>query len=130
MTGYRRPYIAESEINPGCGVVQGTAENQVKAPGDGGAGNFIGVYAFESNEKKVIGNHLGIVITGPCKVLAGGNVTAGKKAILKADTTGTFIDCPETEGQYATCGTFLQSGVDGEYVDMLVERGSVTVPAA
>ena len=34
----RRPYIAESAIAPGTGVVQGTAENQVKAPGSGGSG--------------------------------------------------------------------------------------------
>jgi hypothetical protein len=25
---------------------------------------------------------------------------------------------------------FLQSGADGEYVDMIIERGSVTIPAA
>jgi hypothetical protein len=35
---------------------------------------------------------------------------------------------PEAAGRYATCGTFLQSGSSGEYVDMVIERGSVTIP--
>jgi hypothetical protein len=62
------------------------------------------------------------------QVLAGGDVNAGKKAVLKGDESGAFAEVPDTPGQYATCGTFLQSGSDGEYVDMVIERGSVTVP--
>ncbi len=125
----RKSYLAETIINPGCGVVQGSAENKVKAPGSGGSGDFIGVYPFEANEAKAAGESVGIALSGVVKVLAGGTVTAGKKAVLAADTSGTFINCPTDAGRYETCGTFLQSGMIGEYVDMIVERGSVTIPA-
>jgi hypothetical protein len=124
----RRPYITESAIPPGTGVVQGSAENKVKAPGAGGSGDFIGVYAGEANRPKDAGDEVGIEINGAAKVLAGGNVTAGKKAVLKNDTSGTFVDIGTAAGQYAVCGTFLQSGVAGEFVDLIVERGSVTIP--
>jgi hypothetical protein len=122
----RRPYISESAIPAGTGVVQGSAENRVKAPGPGG--DFIGVYAWEANGPKETGDEVGIEINGVAKVLAGGSVTAGKKAVLKDDTSGAFVDIGTDAGQYATCGTFLQSGVAGELVDMIVERGSVTIP--
>jgi hypothetical protein len=125
----RRPYLAESTIEPGTGVVQGSEENKVTTPGDEGEGDFIGVYAFEANERKELGDQIGIAISGVAKVLAGVKVFAGKKAVLKADDSGKFVNVPETAGQYATCGTFLQDGNGGEYVDMIIERGSVTVPA-
>ena len=125
----RRPYKTESAISPGCGVVQGSSETLVKAPGSGGSGDFIGVYPFEANAAKEAGDQLGIEISEIAKVQAGGNVTAGKKAALKADTSGTFINVATTAGAHPTCGTFLQSGASGDYVDMIVERGSVTVPA-
>jgi hypothetical protein len=124
----RRPYIAESAILPGTGVVQGGAENKVKAPGAGGSGDFIGVYAWEANRPKEAGDEVGIEINEAVKVLAGGNVTAGKKAVLKNDASGAFVDIGTAAGKYAVCGTFLQSGAAGEYVDMIVERGSVTIP--
>jgi hypothetical protein len=124
----RRPYIAESAILPGTGVVQGSAENKVKVPGTGGSGDFIGVYAWEANRAKEAGDEVGIALDGVVKVRAGGTVTAGKKAVLAGNTSGTFVVLGSDDGQYATCGTFLQSGVAGEYVDMIVERGSVTIP--
>lgn len=126
----RRPYRTETAVNPGAGVVQGSAENTVKAPGAGGAGNFIGVYAFEANAPKEAGDEVGIVLSGVAQVLAGGAVNAGKKAVLKGDASGSFVELPGAAGVYATCGTFLQSGSAGEYVDMVVERGSVTIPVA
>jgi hypothetical protein len=124
----RRPYIAESAIEPGCGVVQGSADTKVKAPVAGGAGSFIGVYAFEANAAKEAKDPVGIAITGVVKVLAGGAVNAGTKAVLKGDTSGMFVNVPAAAGQYATCGTFLESGAASEYVDMLIEHGSVTIP--
>jgi hypothetical protein len=126
----RRPYNTESALLPGTGVVQGSTEHTVKAPGAGGGGDYIGVYAWEANEAKAAGDEVGIALTGIVKVLAGGTVSAGKKAVLKSDTSGTFVTLGATAGQYATCGTYLESGVVGEYVDMIVERGSVTIPAA
>ena len=122
----RRPYIAESAINPGCGVVQGSEDNKVAAPG--GAGAFIGVYAFEANLAKAAGDPVGIAISGVVKALAGGTVLAGGRAVLKADNSGAFINAPAAAGQYATCGTFLESGMTGEYVDMLIEHGNITIP--
>jgi hypothetical protein len=110
-------------------VVQGSGERKVKAPGTGGSGDFIGVYAFEANEPKEAGEQIGIALTGVVKALAGGTVVAGKKAILKGDTSGAFITLPATAGTYNTCGTFLENGNEGEYVDMLIERGSVTIPS-
>jgi hypothetical protein len=124
----RRPYIAESAINPGCAVVQGSADNKVKAPGTGGAGDFIGFYPYEANEPKISGDPVGIVLEGVTKVLAGGTVTAGKKAILNADTSGSVVVLPGGEGQYNTVGLFLEGGSAGNYVDLIVERGSVTIP--
>ena len=126
----RRPYIAEGAIKPGTGVVQGSADNKVRAPGAAGAGDFIGVYAWEDNEAKDAGDPVGIVLHGVAKVLAGGNAEAGKKAVLKADTSGAFIVMPATEGQHNTVGTFLEGGSAGQYIDMIVERGSVTIPEA
>jgi hypothetical protein len=123
----RRPYVAEGTINPGTAVVQGSADNKVKAPGENGAGDFIGVYAYEANEPKAANDPVGIVLHGVVKVLAGGTVAAGKKAILKADTSGTFEVLPEDEGEYNTVGLFLEGGSAGDYVDMIVERGSATV---
>jgi hypothetical protein len=117
-------------ILPGTAVVQGSKERTVKAQGTGGTVDYIGIYAFEANEAKAAGDEVGITLTGVVKVVAGGNVTAGKKAVVKSDTSGSLIDLPSTDGQYTTCGTFLESGVAGEYVDMIVERGNVTIPAA
>jgi hypothetical protein len=108
-------------------VWQGSADNKVKAPDAGGSGAFVGVYAFEDNEVKGAKDPVGIAITGVVKVLAGGAVSAGSKAVLKADTSGTFVSVPSTAGQYTTCGTFLESGAAGEYVDMLIEHGGVTI---
>ncbi|MDR0710358.1 MAG: hypothetical protein LBF77_09860 [Spirochaetaceae bacterium] len=124
----RRSYITESAILPGCGVVQGSADNKVKAPGSGGIGDFIGVFAWEANEPKAVGDEVGIALAGVVKVVAGGNVSAGKRAVLKSDTSGSFVDLGTADGQYATCGTFLESGGAGELVDMVIERGSVTIP--
>ena len=126
----RRPYIAEGAIKPGTAVVQGNADNTVKAPGAAGAGDFIGVYPWEANEAKSDGDPVGIVLHGVVKVLAGGTVAAGKKAVLKADTSGSFIVLPDADGQYSTVGTFLEGAAAGGYVDLIVERGSVTIPEA
>jgi hypothetical protein len=123
----RRPYVAEGAIKPGTAVVLGSADNTVKAPGEDGSGDFIGLYPYEANEAKDAGDPVGIVLHGVVKVLAGGTVAAGKKAILKADTSGTVVVLPEEEGRYNTVGTFLEGGSAGDYVDMLVERGSVTI---
>jgi hypothetical protein len=126
----RRPYTTESAILPGTGVVQGGADNKVKAPGAGGSGDFVGVFAWEANEAKEAGDAVGIALAGVVKVQAGGNVSAGKKAVLKNDISGTFVNIGTAAGQYATCGTFLESGAAGDYVDLIVERGSVTIPGS
>jgi hypothetical protein len=76
----RRPYVAEGAINPGTAVVQGSADNTVKAPGANGAGDFIGVYPYEANEPKAAGDPVGIVLHGVVTALAGGTVAAGKKS--------------------------------------------------
>ena len=123
----RRPYIAESVIKPGRAVVQGSADNKVKAPASDGGGDFIGIYSFEANEEKKANQEIGIVISGIAKAVAGENVTAGKKAILKADDSGTLVNLPETEGNYSTVGLFLESGFTGEYIDVLIERGNITI---
>jgi hypothetical protein len=123
----RRPYIAESVINPGCAVVQGSADNKVKAPGADGAGDFIGLYPFEANEKKAVNEEIGIVLHGVAKAVAGGTVAAGKKAVLKPDASGTLVVLPATAGSYNTVGTFLEGGSAGDYVDVLIERGNVKI---
>jgi hypothetical protein len=124
----RRPYRTETAVNPGTGVVQGSAENKVRCPDTDGSGDFIGVYAFEANTPKEADEEIGVAITGVAQVLAGGDVNAGKKAVLKDDSSGAFVELPDEPGQYATCGTFLHSGSADEYVDLVVERGSVTIP--
>jgi hypothetical protein len=111
-------------------VVQGSEETNVRCPDTDGSGDFIGVYAFEANAPKEVDDDVGIALTGVVAVLAGGTVNAGKKAMLQGDSSGSFIELPATAGQYATCGTFLQSGSAGEYVDIIIERGSVTIPKA
>jgi hypothetical protein len=123
----RRPYIAESAVKPGCAVVQGGADNKVKAPGANGTGDFIGLYPFEANEEKAKDDSIGIILHGVGKALAGAAVAAGKKAILKADTSGSLVVLPEAAGKYNTVGIFLESGSTGEYVDVLIQRASVTV---
>jgi hypothetical protein len=96
-------------------------------PDTDGSGDFIGVFAFEANAPHEADEEIGIAISGVVQVLAGGTVNAGKKAVLKGDASGSFIELPSNAGQYATCGTFLQSGSEGEYVDLVIERGSVTI---
>jgi hypothetical protein len=123
----RRPYITESVIKPGCAVVQGSADNKVKAPGADGAGDFIGLYAYEANEEKKEGEAIGIVLHGVAKAVAGGTVAAGKKAILKADTSGSLVVLPTAAGNYSIVGTFLEGGSSGDYVDVLIERGSIKI---
>jgi hypothetical protein len=123
----RRPYVAESAIKPGCAVVQGSADNKVKAPASDGKGDFIGLYAFEANEDKKAGEAIGIVLHGVAKALAGGTVAAGKKAILKSDASGMLIILPTAAGEYSVVGTFLESGSAGDYVDVLIERGNVSI---
>jgi len=125
----RRPYTAESAIKPGCAVVQGGADNKVKAPGANGAGDFIGLYSFEANEEKAAGDSVGIVLHGVAKALAGGTVAAGKRAVLKGDASGSLVPLPDEEGEYNTVGTFLEGGSEGDYVDVLIERGNITVTA-
>jgi len=123
----RRPYIAESAIKPGTAVVQGSADNKVKAPGNDGAGDFIGLYPFEANETKAVNEEIGILLHGVAKAVAGGTVAAGKKAILKADASGTLVVLPSTAGAYNIVGTFLEGGSAGDYVDVLIERGNIKV---
>jgi hypothetical protein len=123
-----RPYIAETDIGAGTGVVQGEKENAVKKPAANGSGDFIGVFSYDPHiPGREAGEHIGIALSGVVKVRAGGNVTAGKRAVLKTDASGTFIDLPSAAGVYPVCGTFLQSGEADEYVEMIIERGSVTV---
>ena len=123
-----RPYIAESVIHAGTGVVQGTKENAVSLPEDDGSGDFIGVFAYDPHiPSREAGEHIGITLSGVVKVRAGGNVRAGKKAVLKVDDSGTFIDLPSAAGVYSVCGLFLQSGEEDEYVEMLIERGSAII---
>ena len=63
----RRPYITESGILPGTGVVQGSKERTVKAPDDRGGGAYIGVYAWEANAKKEAGD--AVIVEGGCVAL-------------------------------------------------------------
>jgi hypothetical protein len=123
----RRPYVTESVIQPGTAVVQGSADNKVKAPGSDGAGDFIGLYPYEANEAKTANESIGIVLHGVAKALAGGTVAAGKKAILKADASGSLVVLPSTAGNYNTVGTFLEGGSSGDYVDVLIERGFIKI---
>ena len=123
----RRPYIAESAIRPGTAVVQGSEDNKVSAPGDKGEGDFIGLYPFEANEAKEVDETIGIVLHGVAKAVVGDQVTAGKKAVLSKDSSGSLKQMPESVGKFNTVGTFLESGNAGDYVDVLIERGSVTV---
>jgi hypothetical protein len=121
-----RPYSAESVINPGCGVVQGTAEGQVKVSKDG-TGDFLGVYAYDPHyAPKAVGDRVGVTLTGVAPVLAGDTVHAGKKVALKSDSSGTFVEADAGE---ATCGLFLQGGSAGEYVDLLIKRGNAAAAA-
>ena len=113
---------------PEIGAVQGAKENAVKKPAADGSGDFIGVFAYDPHiPSREAGEHTGIALTDIVKVRAGGNTTAGKRAVLKADRSGTFADLPSAAGVYSVCGTFLQSGEADEYVEMIIERGSVTV---
>jgi hypothetical protein len=122
------PRIAETAIAAGTGVVQGAKENTVKSPASNGGGDYVGVFAYDPKKPQTdAGETVGVVLSGVVKVLAGGNVTAGKKAVLKADASGAFIDLPAAAGTYQVCGLFLQSGEADEYVEMMVERGSVTI---
>ena len=122
----RRPYVAQSAIAPGSAVIQGTADNAVTAPSDEKA-DVLGVYPFEANEAAATQDRIGIALGGVVKVVAGGTASAGKKAVLSKDKLGAFEDVPATAGDYKTCGIFLESGAAGEYIDMYIERGVVTV---
>jgi hypothetical protein len=122
------PRIAETAILAGTGVVQGANENAVKCPAANGSGDYVGVFAYDPKKPQTdAGETVGVVLSGVVKVRAGGNVTAGKKAVLKTDNSGKFINLPTAAGTYQVCGLFLQSGEADEFVEMMVERGSATV---
>ena len=122
----RRPYIAEAAIEPGRGVVQGSADDRVTISADG-SGDFIGVYPWEANIAHNAGDQIGIALSGVVKAEAGGVVNAGEKAVLAGD--GRFTAVESAEGAvYHTCGVFLESGDTGDYVDLIIERGLVIVP--
>jgi len=126
-----RPYNTETVVSPGTGVVQGSAENTVRSPDVDGSGDYLGVYEWDPHYvDHAAGERVGVVLSGLVKVKAGDAVSAGKRATLAADASGAFVDLPEAAGTYRVCGTFLQSGQAGEFVDMIVERGSVTVAGA
>jgi hypothetical protein len=111
-------------------VVQGSADNKVKASAaTADAAHFIGVFEFDRDADKADGDPVGIALDGVVKVLLAGNATAGGKAILTtvATNVSAFADVPADAGTYYTCGVFLESGTAGQYIDMLIERGSVTV---
>lgn len=125
-----RPYVTETELLQGTGVVQGAADNKVRCPDADGSGDFIGVFAYGPRiAAKAAGESVGIALSGVVKARAGASVTAGKKAVLKADASGAFINLPESAGAYQICGLFLQSGEADEFVEMIVERASVTIAA-
>lgn len=122
---YIRPMVAEAAIKPGRIVAQGVEENGVTIAAGGG----FGVYSLESmTVDKEIGEHLPIVMSGPAHVVLGGTVHAGKHGA--ADVEGCAVEIATSEGQHEYSVLFLQNGDDGEIVDVIVERGSVTVPAA
>ena len=127
MDGYARSCIAKGAITRGAAVVRGRQEHQVSMPGAGGAGDFIGIYdALRNTAGAKDQAHVPIVVSGPAKALAGGAVTAGKRATIK-DKTGALIVVPTGLGTYETVAVFLEDGSSGDYVDVLVERSQVTV---
>jgi hypothetical protein len=126
----KRSFVAESALTPGYAAVFGVAENAATAPAAGGAGVFAGVFAAKSDPVAVAaGDHVTLVLHGPCKVVAGGAVSKGDTATLKTDVTGKLVKAPTAVGKYATCGFFLEDGADGDYVDFFVQRGSLTITA-
>lgn len=123
-----RPFIAATTILAGTGVVQGSRENTVTHPDVDGSGDYIGVFAYDPKKPEIeAGASVGIALSGVVLVRTGDKVFAGKKATLKPDASGTFIEVTEDTGTHQVCGLFLQNGDGDEYVEMLVERGSVTI---
>jgi hypothetical protein len=123
----RRPYIAETAVKPGCAVVQGSRDNMVKAPGSDGLGAVIGLYPFEANEEKAAGEPVGIVLYGVAKALLGGDAQAGMLAALKNDSSGTLVQLSASPGLNTTVGQFLEGGSAGDYVDVLIHVGIISV---
>jgi hypothetical protein len=67
------PFVAETDILAGTGVVQGSKENAVKAPGANGAGDYLGVFAYDPKyPETAAGERVSIVLSGVVKVRAGG----------------------------------------------------------
>ena len=118
--------ICPAIIRRQSAVIQGTADNAVTAPPDEKA-DMLGVYPFEANDAAATQDRIGIALGGVVKVVAGGTASAGKKAVLSKTKLGAFEDVPATAGTYKTCGIFLESGEAGEYIDMYIERGVITV---
>jgi hypothetical protein len=117
--------VAEAAIKPGRIVGLGAQENGVNIA----AGGDFGVYSAESMAvDKEIGEHLPVVMMGPARVEAGGTVHAGEFGTADAD--GKAVEIAATAGLHEYGVFFLQGGAVGELVEVLVERGSVTVPAA
>ncbi len=122
----RRPYVAKCLIPAGSAVKQGSGDNVVVVP-ESEKDDFLGVYPYEGNGTAEENEHIGVALAGIARVVLGGNASAGKKAVLSKARPAAFEDVPTEAGEYATCGIFLSSGVKGDYVDMLIERGMQVV---
>jgi hypothetical protein len=81
---------------------------------------FFGISAFEASEAKEAGG-IGIMLFGVVKAQAGGAVTAGKNVVLAV--SGILV----VPRQHHIFDTLLESGKAREFVDMIIERGSITI---
>jgi hypothetical protein len=123
-----RPFAAAARILAGTGVVRAETENGVTHPGEDGGGDYIGVFSYDPKKPEIeAGASAGIVLSGVVQVRTGGRVFAGKRAVLAPDATGRFVCVPDGAGTFPICGLFLQNADEDEYVEMFVERGSVTI---
>lgn len=110
--------ICETDVKVGEGVVFGSEQNRCKV----GSGSFLGAYDAESSTAYDLkaGDHVPVRVDGVVLVRLGGDATAGTAAVCKAD--GSFENVAETAGTHPCVGLFLETGVTGEFVNMIIDR--------
>jgi hypothetical protein len=115
-------FVAEGAITYGCGVLPGTADNQVALPGGGDAGaeNIVGIALYDAESGKAIE----VVREGDVMALVNGNsVNIARNDKLKiVATTGRFVKAA-TDGDYFFLEANQAATTDGALISCRIVRG-------
>ncbi|MEI9885917.1 MAG: hypothetical protein WDN08_05335 [Rhizomicrobium sp.] len=123
-TNYTRTFVASGAIG-GRRFAKYGADDTLMAKATAAADLIMGV---TERIDAADGERVDVVLSGPAEVVLGDTVTRGQ--YLTADADGAAVPCAPGAGTKAQYGAkALQSGVVGDFIEVMVERGQLTTPA-